>query len=149
MNDQLRLQHFLPYRCNALAQQISVSLSRTYVERFGLTVPEWRTLVTLAECGELPAKQVAARTSMDKVRVSRAVALMLDKQLLVRSPCDQDSRSALLRLTRQGRALYRRIVPQALAWESELLQPLNAAERQTLFTLLDKLEGRLDELSSG
>ncbi len=147
MDEQLRLRQFLPYRCNALAQQISVSLSRIYGERFGITVPEWRLLVTLAEYGELSAKQVAALTSMDKVRVSRAVSLMADKRLLARRPCRRDSRSQLLRLTRKGRALYARVAPEVLTWEEDLLQPLADNERRTLFALLDKLELRLDELS--
>jgi DNA-binding MarR family transcriptional regulator len=148
MDDKLSLRRFLPYRCNSLAQKISVSLSRIYVQRFGITVPEWRTLVTLAEYGELQSKQVAAYTSMDKVRVSRAVAALADKGLLRRRPCDRDSRAALLDLTEAGQALYRRIVPEALAWESQLLAPLSEPEREALFGLLDKLDLRLAELTS-
>ncbi len=148
MNESLRLGQFLPYRCNALAQQISLSLSRIYVERFDITVPEWRTLVTLAEYGVLSAKQVGALTSMDKVRVSRAVALMERKRLLQRSPCAEDSRSQLLELTPEGLALYRRIEPEALGWEAQLLAPLDSAERRALFALLDKLEERLAELAA-
>jgi len=147
MDDKLRLQQFLPYRCNSLAQKISLSLSRIYVQRFGITVPEWRALVTLAEYDELQSKQIAAHTNMDKVRVSRAVAALSDKGLLHRRPCDRDSRAAFLRLTEEGVSLYRRIVPEALAWEKKLLQPLSAAEQQALFALLDKLDGRLDEMA--
>ncbi|MBN7795049.1 MarR family winged helix-turn-helix transcriptional regulator [Parahaliea mediterranea] len=149
MDDRLSLRQFLPYRCNSLAQRISVSLSRIYVQRFGITVPEWRALVTLAEYGELQSKQIAAQTDMDKVRVSRAVATMTDKGLISRRPCDRDSRAAYLKLTDEGLALYRRIVPEALAWEEQLLAPLSPAERESLFGLLDKLDGRLSELSSG
>lgn len=149
MDDKLSLRQFLPYRCNSLAQRISVSLSRIYVRRFGITVPEWRVLVTLAEYGELQSKQIAAHTSMDKVRVSRAVAAMSDKGLVSRRPCDRDSRAAHLTLTGEGIALYRRIVPEALAWEEQLLEPLSATEREDLFALLDKLDGRLAEMSSG
>lgn len=148
MDDKLSLREFLPYRCNSLAQRISVSLSRIYVRRFGITVPEWRTLVTLAEYGELQSKQIAAYTEMDKVRVSRAVATMSDKGLISRRPCDRDSRAAFLKLTEEGLALYRRIVPDALAWEERLMAPLSETERETLFGLLDKLDGRLQEMSS-
>lgn len=146
MNDSLSLQQFLPYRCNSLAQKISVSLSRIYVQRFGISVAEWRTLVTLAEHGELQAKQVASHTSMDKVRVSRAVATMREKGLLSSRPSERDSRAVHLRLTAAGQDLYRRIVPEALAWERELLAPLSASESASLFDLLDRLELRLQEL---
>ncbi len=148
MDDKLSLQQFLPYRCNSLAQRISVSLARIYVQKFGITVPEWRTLVALSEYGELQSKQIAAHTSMDKVRVSRAVASMTDKGLLSRRPCDRDSRAAFLALTEAGLELYQRIVPEALAWEERLLAPLSEQEQRALFSALDKLDLRLAELSS-
>jgi len=84
MSDTLTLQHFLPYRCNRLAEQISVSLSRIYVDQFGISVAEWRVLVTLAQEGELRAKNIGQLTNMDKVRVSRAVSALNNKKLLKR-----------------------------------------------------------------
>lgn len=143
MREDLSLQAFLPYRCTNVAERISMSLSRIYVQEFGVSIPEWRTLATLAEYGELQAKQVGERTNMDKVRVSRAVTALLERKLLLRRPCREDNRASLLSLSARGRRLYQRIVPQALAWEQSLLQPLSAGERRALFSLLDKLDGRL------
>jgi len=144
MQHALSLTRFLPYRCNALARKISVSLSRIYTERFGISIPEWRVLVTLAEYGELQAKQIGELTSMDKVQVSRAVTGLLGRKLLQRRPCERDSRAALLCLSAAGTDLYQRIEPEALAWERSLLAPLGPAERDTLFTLIDKLELQLE-----
>ncbi|MFT4826129.1 MAG: DNA-binding MarR family transcriptional regulator [Halioglobus sp.] len=149
MSEVLSLAQFLPYRCNNLAQQISVSLSRIYVEKFGITVAGWRILVTLAEYGELQAKDVARLTNMDKVRVSRSVAVLLEQGLLDRRPCDEDSRVTILNLNPEGQQLYERIVPEALAWERDLLEPLSNKEQQSLLRILDKLEGRLVELGQG
>ncbi len=143
MQHALSLTRFLPYRCNTLARKISVSLSRIYTERFGISVAEWRVLVTLAEYGELLAKQVGELTSMDKVQVSRAVAGLLDRELLLRRPCQRDSRAALLCLSPAGVGLYQRIEPEVLAWEQSLLAPLEPAERKALFALIDKLELQL------
>ncbi len=153
MRNALSLTRFLPYRCNTLARKISVSLSRIYTERFGISVAEWRVLVTLAEYGELQAKQVGELTSMDKVQVSRAVAGLLDRELLLRRPCERDSRAALLCLSAAGVRLYQRIEPEVLAWEQSLLAPLAPAERETLFALIDKLElqlaGMADRATAG
>lgn len=149
MSEVLSLAQFLPYRCNNLAQQISVSLSRIYVDKFGITIAGWRILVTLAEYGELQAKDVARLTNMDKVRVSRSVAVLLEQGLLDRRPCDDDSRVTLLKLNADGKSLYQRIAPEALAWERELLEPLSKTEQQSLLRILDKLEGRLLELGQG
>ncbi len=147
MSDTLSLKQFLPYRCNSLAEQISVSLSRIYVDKFGITVAGWRILVTLAEYGELQAKEVARLTNMDKVRVSRAVATMLDNKLLERRVCDSDSRVTILCLNAAGKALYQRIAPEALAWEAELVAPLSKSEQRSLVQILDKLEGRLEQMA--
>lgn len=144
MADTLTLEQFLPYRFANLAEKISVSLSRIYVDRFGITVAEWRTLATLGEFGELQAKQVARHSNMDKVRVSRAVASLLAKDLLVRSPCPGDSRASLLHLSPAGRRLYQQLVPQALGWEQALVEPLSEEERRVLFGVLDQLEVVLD-----
>jgi DNA-binding MarR family transcriptional regulator len=146
MKDALDLQQFLPYRCNNLAEKISVSLSKIYIEEFGISVAEWRILVTLAAEAELQAKQIVKLTSMDKVRVSRAVSSLTSKQLLKKRDCETDCRAALLSLNAAGNRLYKRIVPQALAWEQLLIQPLSQTEQKVLFQIIVKLEGRLLEL---
>ena len=147
MSEILSLKQFLPYRCNSLAEQISVSLSRIYVDKFGITVAGWRILVTLAEYQELQAKEVARLTNMDKVRVSRAVATLLESGLLERRVCDNDSRVTILGLSGAGKKLYQRIAPEALAWEAELVAPLSISEQRSLAQILDKLEGRLAQMA--
>ena len=147
MSDPLSLKQFLPYRCNNLAEQISVSLSRIYVEKFGINIAGWRILVTLAEFGELQAKEVARLTNMDKVRVSRSVAALVKQGVLSRRVCGDDSRVTILSLNEAGKGLYQRIAPEALAWEQKLVAPLSKSEQQSLSRILDKLEGRLDELA--
>ena len=147
MSDTLSLKQFLPYRCNNLAEQISVSLSRIYVDKFGINIAGWRILVTLAEYGELQAKEVARLTSMDKVRVSRGVATLMEQGLLARRVCGDDSRVTILSLNEAGKSLYRRIAPEALDWEQKLVAPLSKSEQQSLSRILDKLEIRLDELA--
>lgn len=148
MPAELVLSEFLPYRCTRLAERISHSLSRIYTREFDVSIPQWRILATLAEGGELQAREIGARTSMDKVRVSRAVAGLVDRNLLQRRPCERDSRSSQLSLTDTGRRLYRRIAPRALDWERRLVAELDAAERSALFAALAKLEHRLSEIES-
>ncbi len=144
MEQTLTLQNFLPYRCANLAEKISVSLSRVYVERFGISIAEWRIIATLGESRELQAKQISRQTNMDKVRVSRAVSSLESRGLLQRRPDAGDSRAALLSLTSAGVDLYSELVPQALDWERALVEQLSADERDTFFRILDKLESCLE-----
>lgn len=147
MKQSLSLSQFLPYRCNNLGERISTSLSRIYVDRFDINISEWRILATLAEHGQLQARQISRQTHMDKVRVSRAVASLQARDLLVRQTCEHDSRASNISLTTEGTALFGQIAPEALAWEQKLLQPLGKSEQKTLFALLDKLELQLDTLA--
>ena len=76
----LDLAAFLPYRLSVLANTISRSFARLYAARFDLTIPEWRVMAVLGAYAPLSAGDVAARTAMDKVGVSRAVARMSRKR---------------------------------------------------------------------
>jgi DNA-binding MarR family transcriptional regulator len=99
MNDPLVLETFLPYRISRLAERVSRSLSQVYSERFGISVPQWRILATLAEAPGLTAQRVAACTNMDKVKVSRAVAELESRGHLRRERSARDGRASDLHLT--------------------------------------------------
>ena len=111
---RLDLEHFLPYRLSVLTNRISQSLAREYEARFGLTVPEWRTMAVLGCYQPLSATEVGERTSMDKVKVSRAVAAMVAKGLVVREGHPQDQRMRKLSLSAEGLAMHAEIAALAL-----------------------------------
>lgn len=138
----LELDRFLPYRLSVLSNRVSSAIARVYSERFEVGVTEWRVMAVLGHSPELSAGEVAERTAMDKVAVSRAVARLGERGLLQREVHDDDRRRSVLALSEAGHALHADIVPLALAFEQRLLGDMDAGERALLFRLLD----RLDEL---
>src|ERR1700752_4883950 len=102
----LRLEEFLPYRLNVLASLVSLALSRIYVERYGLGVPEWRVLVTLGQFGVMTGKAVGANSNIQKTKVSPAVAGLEKRKLLARRVNRSDLRESFLSLTAAGRIIY-------------------------------------------
>jgi DNA-binding MarR family transcriptional regulator len=134
-----RLERFLPYRLSVLTNTISARFAAQYGARFGLTIPEWRVLAVLGRYAPLAAREVCARTAMDKVRVSRAVALLRRKGLVARATDGADRRRAALALTKDGRRVHAGIVPLARTIESEALAALSAGERRIFDELLTKL----------
>ena len=75
--EKLHLDRFLPYRLSVLSNTVSSAIAAAYFVNFGLTIPEWRVMAILAANPGLSAAEVTARTAMDKVAVSRAVAALL------------------------------------------------------------------------
>ena len=142
----LELDRFLPYRLSVLSNIVSTAISGAYEERFGLTIPEWRVIAVLAMTPGLSAAEVAQRTAMDKVAVSRAVASLLRARRVVRQTARADRRRSLLRLSAAGRKVYAQVVPVALDYERDLLAPLSRKDREVVDRAIRILLGRATEI---
>ncbi len=135
----LDLERFLPYRLSVLSNTISEALASMYGERFDLSVTQWRVIAVLGRYPGLSAVEVAERTKMDKVAVSRAVAELVAAGRLDRIMDRSDRRRSVLNLSAQGCAVYEQIAPLALACEERLQSVLSRDERLMLEQILDKL----------
>ena len=136
---RLDLDRFLPYRLSVLSNRLSQAIARRYQDRFGLSVTEWRVMAVLGLEPGLSATEVAERTAMDKVAVSRAVNALLGAGRLERQFDGTDRRRSILRLSDDGQAIYDAVVPMALDYERALLADLDETERAQLERLLLKL----------
>jgi DNA-binding MarR family transcriptional regulator len=126
----LKLEEFLPYRLNVLASLVSQALSGIYAKRHGIGVPEWRVLVTLGQFGQMTGKAIGTHSHMHKTKVSRAVALLERRKLVVRRANRADMREAFLSLTPAGRAIYEELAPIALDFVRRLIDGLDPADRR-------------------
>jgi DNA-binding MarR family transcriptional regulator len=143
---KLHLENFLPYRLSVLSNTVSGAIAAAYFAHFGLSIPEWRVMAVLAANPGLSAAEVTARTAMDKVAVSRAVAALLAAGRLRRTMAKSDRRRTHLELTPSGTRVYGQVVPVALNYERHLIAPLSAKDRATLDRILRILLGRAVEL---
>lgn len=137
--EKLRLQDFLPYRLSILSNRISGAIADSYETRFNLTMREWRIMAVVAESPEISAGQVAERTAMDKVAVSRAVSRLLADGRLLRHFSATDRRRSVLRLSKAGERLYAQVVPLARDYEAALLALLSPEEEHQLDRMLTRL----------
>ena len=144
-SDALCLEEFLPYRFSVLTNRISRHLAKAYEKQFGITIPEWRVIANLARFAPMTASDVVDKSSMDKVKVSRAISKLLKSGLIERDTDEQDKRRGQLRLSKAGKDVFEEIAPVALGWEADLLAPLPPEERRTLDEILNKIERVLDE----
>ncbi len=144
----LKLEEFLPYRLNVVANVVSQALSRLYAARYGIGVPEWRVLVTLGQYGTMTGKDVGAHSHMHKTKVSRAVAQLERRKLLTRRANRADLRESFLSLTPGGRAIYDDLAPIAIDFARRLTETIDPNDREAFERALDRLIERSGKLAS-
>ena len=144
----LDLAHFMPYRLSVLSNRVSGAIAKTYSVRFDLTIPEWRCIAVLGGAAGLSAGEVAQKTAMDKVQVSRAIARLVENKRVARVVDADDGRVARLSLTARGRAIYDEVAPLALALEAKLLEALSPADRATLDRIMTRLSAQAAALEA-
>jgi DNA-binding MarR family transcriptional regulator len=148
MNDELILEDFLPYRLSVLSHTISTNIARVYEKRFGVSIPEWRVIAILGRFPGLSAVEVADRTLMDKVAVSRAVTKLIKNGRIDRQFADADRRRSILNLSEDGCKVHNEIAPLALQFERELLQGISEEDYETYNVILDRLLSKARLLGS-
>jgi len=136
----MELNNFLPYRLSVLSLKISNGIARHY-DAFGINVTEWRVMAILNQYQELNAKQIVAYSQMDKVRVSRTMKTLVDKNLILIDVDSQDARARNYQLSNSGKKLVTAVIPAAEAFEQKLYDALSAQEQQALDQIIHKLEG--------
>lgn len=139
MKEDLILEEFLPYRLSITSHTVSTNIARVYEKRFGVSIPEWRVIAILGRYPGLSAVEVADRTLMDKVAVSRAVTKLIKNGRIDREFADADRRRSILNLSEQGREVHNEIAPLALEFERELLQDIGDEEYANFISVLEQL----------
>jgi DNA-binding MarR family transcriptional regulator len=145
---ELILEDFLPYRLAILSHTVSTLIARVYDKRFGLTIPEWRVIAIVGRFPGLSAVEVAERTMLDKVAVSRAVTKLIKAGRIEREFADADRRRSILTLSEDGRKVHDEIAPLALGMEEDLLHGLSDEQIATLNTVIERLLARARLISA-
>lgn len=112
----------------------------------GISVPEWRVLLSVATAAGSTAKAVHEQWAMDKMTISRAVRKLVASGRLRRSRNPDDRRSYVLELTPAGRRLVDEVFPDADLRYRRILRCLSASERDELSRILAKLIHRTESL---
>ncbi len=138
------LENWTGYRFGLLATRLGNFIAPMYASRHGLTMPAWRSLAVIARYQPLTAKQLATLTSSDPFKVARAIELLVRRGMIDRELDKSDRRRASLRLTADGRKVYKDIEKFVVRVERELMTALDAHEIAVLRQSLDKLDLKLE-----
>ena len=137
----------LLYRLSLLTATAGAMVVRLCEGGHGITRREWGVLAQLhgQPQGLLPSV-LAERMRRDRARTSRTLTALLRKGLIEREVLAHDRRSARVRLSAAGQALYAQLMPQVQAINAHILQALDAQQTQALDLALERLRERAQAL---
>lgn len=129
----------IAYRIAFITNFYREPLLRRIEREHGVIRPEWTVLICLRFRDDICARDICAITEQPSNTVSRAVASLEGKGLIVGAPDSSDGRRRNLRLTDAGKALHDRLMEPFVEAEAEMTGVLTAAEKTQLVQLLDKI----------
>lgn len=130
--DNFDLEAFLPYALNRAAESAGRGFQAIYKARYGMLRTEWRVLAHLGRFGEMTARDICARADLHKTKVSRAVRALEERRFLMRRNDEKDRRNEILSLTPAGKAAYRNLAAEAVAFDAALARLLPPEDLEVL-----------------
>lgn len=121
-------------------------VEQTYSDE-GINSSNWDLLLTLlrsAPAQGLTHTELSEMTAISGPSMTNRVTRLLDKGLVERVVSAKDRRSALVRLTPQGRELVERLLPEHIEREQQALSVLTAGEIDALTRIALKIVGHLE-----
>lgn len=143
----LQLDAYVPYLVNRAATAM-LNYSADEFQQLGLSVPQWRILLTLSQHRECRFGELAELTSIEPPTLSRLLKGMSEERLVSRKRDAADERGVVIRLAPAGRALYNRCVPFALRCEDVYFEGLDPAELAALRSALGKVYANVQRASA-
>ena len=111
---------------------------------FGLTRGSHNVLQVLGGAtGPLTPTEVSARLTVTSATVTGLLDTLETRGLARRRPHPDDRRSVLVEITKQGRRLLDRLVPELIEWEKQWAAGLSASRREQLLRLLGAVQDQL------
>jgi DNA-binding MarR family transcriptional regulator len=135
-----------PYWFARISRALSQHLLLHVEANFGLNLAEYRVLNTLADLDSTSIRDIAADASLDKGQVTRAVADLTARGLVVQTVDRRDRRLRIVTLTPAGHALIEATVPFVVERQRRLEERLSAAEWRALWKALTALSDEAERL---
>jgi DNA-binding MarR family transcriptional regulator len=133
------LEQFLTYRLHVLNKLAERGIGERYQEKLGITLPEARVIASVGSFGPFSIMDLARHANLDKSQASRAAEALIKQGLVKREASNEDGRVVLVSLTAEGKALYRKVMPIARKWNTDLFDCLGERERAALGVTLDRI----------
>ena len=127
---------FLLERVASLARR---KLTKAYLDRAGLSMPEWRVLNIVARDSPTSFTAVAQLSTMDKAQISLTLRSLAARGWIAMPPNGSGRRAArAVTITPRGKSVIDKVLPDARRAQMLLLDRLSLPERRQFHALLRK-----------
>jgi DNA-binding MarR family transcriptional regulator len=139
LDQHFTLAAFFPYQVRLYYKAVNDVLRASY-SQYNLSSSEWRVITILNEVEPTTANQIIEHSSMNKVRVSRAIASLEKAKIINRVQDKQDKRRVLISLNTKGKRLLNELMPIMKKLETGLTSCLTTDEAKQLDYLMTKVK---------
>lgn len=136
------IRQLLSYKVHTVANLLSRGAELQYRRQFGVSLWEWRTIGLLGSADEgLSLGHLAHAAGIHKSQMSRVVAGLTKRRIVLREAHPGDGRGVRLTLTKTGQRLYQGLIRVAGERDQAFRNCLSDNEKKTLDRVLTKLAG--------
>ena len=142
--DQIVLENALPFLIHGIAQRVRTVTYQAFNQHgLELTPEQWIVLARLWQRDGRTVSELSESTLRDRPTMSRILDSMVASGLVTRTVDSRDARTRIVALTREGKALRKKLVPIAKGLVQRLEAGVSEADllttRQTLRRLFENL----------
>lgn len=119
--------------------QIHSGLFTEETKAFNITPVQYSLLTALAEHGEMDQNTLAMEIGLERTTVAEVLPRLESREFIERNQSTQDKRVKLVKLSRTGKAMVRRMEDAAQRAHDRTIEHLPAAERQLFMLQLIRL----------
>ncbi|MEM8799754.1 MAG: MarR family transcriptional regulator [Pseudomonadota bacterium] len=120
----------------------------SYAESHDITLHEWRVMRVIAVHPACSQRDITNHLGLDKMTVNRAVVRLENAGRVAKTINPNDRRETLLSLTEGGLKLHDEIASHGIERVHRLFTGINAAERDQLHRMLERLLANIRDIST-
>jgi DNA-binding MarR family transcriptional regulator len=135
---QLFGQEHLPYHLLLLARVIDRRSARE-LQKYGLSLAEWRVLAIVGVAGPASASQIGKSGEIDRAEISRAVAKLESKGLIARKPDTNHRKRFIISPTTAGEKLFKSVRDERRRFFRGMTEGLTDQDRVLIDKGLEKM----------
>jgi DNA-binding MarR family transcriptional regulator len=113
--EQLKIDNQLCFPVYA-ASRLIIREYQPYLDKLGITYPQYLVLMVLWELGSLPVNDIAKKLILNTNTITPLLKRMEQQDIVERTRSQEDERKVIISLTAKGKALKEEasLIPQAL-----------------------------------